>query len=63
MSPVIYLIELTSLEVKIKEEEKVLLWYDLLPSSSDNIVTTILFKKETLKFNEVIVTLCMNETR
>jgi len=33
-----------------------------LPSSFDNIVTTLIFKKETLKFDEVVVALLMNET-
>jgi len=35
----------------------------LLSSSFDNIVTTFLFEKETLKFDEVVVALLMDETR
>ena len=35
----------------------------LLPSSFDNIVTTLLFGKETLKFDEVVVVLLINKTR
>ena len=35
----------------------------LLPSSFDNIMTTLLFGKQTLRFDEVIATLLMNETR
>ena len=35
----------------------------LLPLSFDNIMTTLLFGKETLRFDEVIATLLMNETQ
>jgi len=45
--------ELDSLEVKIEEEDKILLLLALLPSSFANLMTTILFRKETLTFNEV----------
>jgi len=34
-----------------------------LPSSFDNIVTTLLFKKENLKFDEMVAALLMNEIR
>ena len=43
--------ELTSLEVKIEEEDKALLLLTSLPSSFDNIVTFLFFVKETLKFD------------
>ncbi|VFQ74038.1 unnamed protein product [Cuscuta campestris] len=55
--------ELESIDVKIEEEDKVLLLLASLPSSFDNIVTTLLFGKETLKFDEVVDALLMNETR
>ena len=55
--------ELTSLEVKLEEEDKALLLLPSLPLSFDNIVTTLLFGKETLKFDEVVTALLMNETR
>ncbi|VFQ77330.1 unnamed protein product [Cuscuta campestris] len=44
--------ELESIDVKIEEEDKALLLLASLPSSFDNIVTTLLFGKETLKFDE-----------
>ncbi|VFQ76117.1 unnamed protein product [Cuscuta campestris] len=56
-------IELESIDVKIEEEDKALLLLASLPSSFDNIVTTLLFGKETLKFDEVVAALLMNETR
>ncbi|VFQ74792.1 unnamed protein product [Cuscuta campestris] len=55
--------ELDSIDVKIEEEDKALLLLASLPSSFDNIVTTLLFGKETLKFDEVVAALLMNETR
>ncbi|VFQ70645.1 unnamed protein product [Cuscuta campestris] len=55
--------ELESIDVKIEEEDKALLLLASLPSSFDNIVTTLLFGKETLKFDEVVAALLMNETR
>ena len=55
--------ELDSLEARIEEEDKALLMLALLPSSFDNIVTTILFGKETFRLGEVVVTSFMNETR
>jgi len=55
--------ELDSLEVKIEEEDKALLLLALLPLSFDNIATTLLFGKETLRLDEVVASLLMNETR
>ncbi|VFQ82784.1 unnamed protein product [Cuscuta campestris] len=55
--------ELESIDVKIEEEDKALLLLASLPSSFDNIVTTLLFGKETLKFDGVVAALLMNETR
>ncbi|VFR00720.1 unnamed protein product [Cuscuta campestris] len=57
------LTKLESIDVKIEEEDKALLLLASLPSSFDNIVTTLLFGKETLKFDEVVAALLMNETR
>ena len=51
------------LEVKIKEEDKVLLLLASLPSSFHSIVTTLLFGKEMSRLDEVVVTLLMNEIR
>ncbi|VFQ73127.1 unnamed protein product [Cuscuta campestris] len=55
--------ELESIDVKIEEEDKAMLLLASLPSSFDNIVTTLLFGKETLKFDEAVAALLMNETR
>jgi hypothetical protein len=55
--------ELESIDVKIEEEDKALILLASLPSSFDNIVTTLLFGKETLKFDEVVAALLINETR
>jgi len=54
---------LTPLEVKIEEKDKAFLLLPSLPSSFNNIVTTLLFGKETLKFDEVVTALLINETR
>ena len=53
--------QLDFVEVKIEEEEKAMLLFASLPSFVDNIVTTLLFEKETLKFDEVVAALLMNE--
>ncbi|VFQ83578.1 unnamed protein product [Cuscuta campestris] len=55
--------ELESIDVKIEEDDKAVLLLASLPSSFHNIVTTLLFGKETLKFDEVVAALLMNETR
>ena len=55
--------ELDSLEVKIEEEDKASLLLASLPSSFDNVVTVLLFGKETLIFDEVIAALLIDETR
>ena len=57
------IVELDSLELKIEEEDKVLLVFVLLPSSFHGIMTTLMFGKETLKFDEVASVLLMNETQ
>jgi len=51
-----------SLEVKIEEKDKALLLLASLPSSFDNIVTTLFFGKHTLRLDEVVATLLMNGT-
>ena len=52
--------ELDSLEVKIEEKGKALLLLTSLSSSFDNIMTTLLFGKEILRLDEVVVALLMN---
>ena len=56
------MMELDSLEVKIEEKDKALLLLASLPSSFDNIVTTLFFGKHTLRLDEVVATLLMNGT-
>ena len=55
--------KLASLDVMIEEEDKALLLLASVPLSFDNIMTTLLFRKGTLKFDKVVATLLMNETR
>jgi len=55
--------DLASLEVKIEVEDKALILSASLPSSFDNIMTTPLFGKETLRLDEVVAAFLMNETR
>lgn len=44
-------------------KKRVLLLLAKVSSSFDDIITTFLFGKETLKFDEVVATLLMNETQ
>ena len=53
--------ELDSLELKTKEEDKALHLLVSSPSSFDGIVTTPMVGKETSKLDEVIATLLMNK--
>jgi len=53
---------LNSLGVKIEEKDTALLLLASLPSSFDNIMTNLLFGKETLRLDEVVATLLINET-
>lgn len=55
--------ELASLDEKIEEEDKALLLLASLPESFDNIVTTLLFGKDTLKLDDVIGSLLINDAR
>ena len=55
--------ELDSLEVKVEKEDKALLLLSLLLSSFDNIITSLLFGNDTLRLDEVVATLLMNETQ
>ncbi|GMH14054.1 hypothetical protein Nepgr_015895 [Nepenthes gracilis] len=48
---------------KINEEDKALVLLASLPATYDHIVTTLLFGKDTLKLDEVIASLLMNESR
>jgi len=55
--------KLDSLEVKTEEGDKVLLLLASLPLFFDNMVTALLFGKETLRLDKVVPALWMNETR
>ena len=55
--------ELDPLEVRIEEEYKFLLLLASLPSSFDNIITTLFVGKKTLRLDEVIAASLMNEPR
>lgn len=57
------LTELSTINVKIEQEDKALLLLNSLPTSFDHIITTLLFWKETLKFDEVITLWLLNEYR
>jgi len=57
------MMELDSLEVKIEEKDKALLFLASLASSFDNITTTLLFGKWTFGLDEVVAALLTNETR
>ena len=57
------LTELSTLDVKIEEEDKMLHLLASLHASYDQIVATLLFGKDTLKHDEVIVALLLNESR
>ena len=52
-------VELDFLGVKIEEEDKAPLLLALLPSSFNNVMTILIWKR----LDEVIVALLMNETR
>jgi len=56
------MMELASLVVNIEKEDKALLLLASLPSSFHNIVIILLFRKKTLRFDEVVAVLLMNET-
>src|SRR5438270_3424082 len=53
--------DLLSLEVKLEEEDKALLLLESLPTSYDHLVTTIMYGKEALELEDVMVVLINNE--
>ncbi|GMH29834.1 hypothetical protein Nepgr_031677 [Nepenthes gracilis] len=55
--------QMSTLDDVIKEEDKALVLLASLPASYNHIVTTLLFGKDTLKLDEVIASLLMNESR
>ena len=52
-----------SLDVKIEEEDRALLLPCSLPGSYDNLITTLVYEKETLNYEEVVGVLRSNEQR
>ena len=56
--------ELLAFDVKIDEEDKVLILLSSLPKSYNHVITTILYGKETLILKEeVMTTLLSNKIR
>ena len=53
--------DLLALEVKLEEEDKTLLLLSSLPSSYDDLATTIMYDKETLELEDVKQMLQNNE--
>jgi len=53
--------QLANLGVKIKEEDKAILLLSSLPSSYDNLATTILHGKTTIELKDVTSALLLNE--
>ena len=55
--------EVISLDVKIDEEDRALLLLCSLPDSYDGLITTLVYEKETLNYEEVVGVLRPNEQR
>jgi hypothetical protein len=55
--------QLLKFGIKIREEDKAILLLASLPLSYDHLVTTLLYEKETLAFEEVTGSLLSHETR
>ena len=55
--------ELLNIRVKLEEEDKSLLLLCSLPPSSDALVTTLLYGKETLEYEDMVSVLRSNEQR
>ena len=55
--------EVMSLDVKIDEEDRALLLLCSLPGSCDGLITTIVYKKEILNYEEIVGVLRLNEQR
>ena len=57
------LADLQNLEVEIKDEDKALLLLNSLPDTYDHLITTLLYGKNEIKFNDVSNALTNNEYR
>ena len=57
------LVDLQNLEVEIKDEDKALLLLNSLLDTYDHLITTLLYWKNEIKFNDVANTLTNNEYR
>ena len=55
--------EVMSLDVKIEEEDRALLLLCSLPGSYDGLITTLVYGKETLNYEDVVGVLRPNEQR
>ena len=56
-----FIIQLSSIGVKVDHEDKALLLLSSLPNYYEHLITTLLIGKETLKVDDVIVVLLENE--
>ena len=57
------LADLQNLEVEIKDKDKALLLLNSLPDTYDHLITTLLYGKNEIKFNDVSNALTNNEYR
>ena len=57
------LVDLQNLEVEIKDENKAFLLLNSLPDTYDYLITTLLYGKNEIKFNDVSNALTNNEYR
>ena len=50
-----------NMDVKIEEEDRALLLLYSLPSGYDGLITTLIYGKESLEYEEVVGALRLNE--
>lgn len=55
--------QLHKVNVKIDKEDKALLFIHSLPDSYDNLVTTLLFEKDTISLDDITTSIISNEIR
>lgn len=53
--------QLLSLHVKMEDEDKELLFFSSLPPSYEHLVTTLIYGKDTLEIDEIIIALLLSE--
>ena len=55
------IVDLLNLNVEIDDEDKALLLLNSLPNTYEHLITTLLYRKEEIKFDDVSNTLINNE--